>query len=65
MRNTIVGAYGLLLASAVLSAQPPPAPAAIGVPAIVEAARTRDESRVRLLLARKADVNARSAGSRH
>ena len=60
MRNTIVGAYGLLLASAVLSAQPSPAPAATGVPGLVDAARTQDESRVRNLLARKADVNARS-----
>jgi uncharacterized protein len=60
MRNTIVGAYGLLLASAVLSAQLPPAPAATGVPALVDAARTQDESRVRTLLARKADVNARA-----
>ncbi len=60
MRSTLVGACGLLLASAVLSAQPP-APAATGVPALVDAARTQDESRVRLLLARTVDVNARSA----
>jgi hypothetical protein len=60
MRNAIVGAYGLLLAAAALSAQSPPAPVTTGVPRLVDAARAQDESRVRVLLARKADVNARS-----
>lgn len=60
MNNAIVGACGLLLAAAAVSAQSPPVPASTGVPALVDAARTQDESRVRLLLARKADVNARS-----
>ena len=60
MRNRLVAACGLLLASAVLYAQSPAAPAAIGASVLVDAARTQDESRVRTLLARKADVNARS-----
>jgi ankyrin repeat protein len=60
MCNRIVVACGLLVSSAVLSAQPPPRPAATGASSLVEAVRTRDESSVRTLLARKADVNVRS-----
>ena len=58
MRNAIVGACGLLLAVSAMSAQPTPAPAA--------ASRARrcgqdaGRARVRALLGRKADVNARS-----
>ena len=57
MRNAVLGACGLVLAVAGLSAQQP---VAADGRALVEAARTQDLSRVRALLNGKADVNARS-----
>ena len=58
MRNGILGACGLVLAVAAMSAQQLTAPAAD--PALVEAARTQDGSGVRARLGRKTDVNVRS-----
>jgi uncharacterized protein len=69
MRDAMLGACGLMLAVAAIAAQQPPAPVAGGRPqatavatdrGLVDAARTQDSDRVRLLLARKTDVNARS-----
>ena len=70
MRDAMLGVCGLILAVAAISAQQPSAPAAAGRVqatvaathslALVDAARNHDQSRVRSLLSRKADVNARS-----
>lgn len=69
MRDAMLAACGLMLAVAAIAAQQPPAAARGRVQAtaaptndrgLVDASRIQDRDRVRSLLARKADVNARS-----
>ena len=60
MRHTILGARGWIRAACLMLLMSARSTAATDDLGLVEAARTQDGSRVRALLGRKADVNARS-----